>query len=47
MLDSSDGLLLATGPEGTGIVLLKDIVQEEPEISLDALRDTWDELPVA
>lgn len=46
MLDASDCISLATDLEGTSVVLIKDIVQPEPEISLDDLRDTWDEVPV-
>lgn len=46
MLDSSDRISLSTGPGGTTVVLIKDIVQPEPKVSLDDLRDTWDELPV-
>lgn len=46
ILDSSDRVSLATGPEGTTVVMVKDVAQPEPEVSLDDLHDTWDELPV-
>jgi PAS domain S-box-containing protein len=46
MLASSDRISLSTGPDGTTVVLIREIVQPEPELSLDDLHDTWDELPI-
>lgn len=46
MLGSSDRISLSTGPDGTTVVLIREIVQPEPALSLEDLPDTWDELPI-
>lgn len=47
MLDSSDRIFLSTGPDGTTVVLTKDIVEPEYELCLSDLPDTWNEAPIA
>ncbi len=40
MLDVSNQVLLATGPTGTTVVLMKNLVGAAPVLSLDDLADT-------
>lgn len=42
MLDVADEVLLCTGPDGTTVVLVKNVGDEIPMLSLDDLADTWD-----
>jgi anti-sigma regulatory factor (Ser/Thr protein kinase) len=41
MLEVTDKTMLSTGPEGSIVVLFKNISQTTPAISLDDLPDTW------
>ena len=45
MLDVSDRLLLNTGPNGTTIILVKDMACHAPDLQM--LPDTWDAIPDA
>lgn len=44
MLDVSDRIMLGTGPEGTTVVLFKNIDESRPMLSLADLPDTWDSI---
>ena len=41
MLEVSDQVMLATGPSGTTVVLIKRLTGVEPALSLEDLADTW------
>ena len=41
MLDVSDHILLKTDNHGTMVVLIKNILESQPQVSLDQLPDTW------
>ena len=42
MLEVADRVMLSTGPEGTTVVMFKNLHEAKPEPSLDSFQDTWD-----
>ncbi len=44
MLDVADNILLSTGPDGTTVVLVKNIGPSKPPLTLADLPDTWDSI---
>lgn len=44
MLGACDRIRLATGPEGTTVVLIKSIEAPAPPVELEDFPDTWDEV---
>lgn len=42
ILEVADRVVLSTGPEGTTVVMFKNLQEASPEISLDSFPDTWD-----
>jgi len=41
ILEVSDRVMLSTGPQGTTIVMIKDLAAKPPAFSLDDIPDTW------
>lgn len=44
MLEVSDRIMLSTGPEGTTVILFKNLTETRPAMTLDDLPDTWDSI---
>jgi PAS domain S-box-containing protein len=45
ILEIADRVLLKTGRRGTTVILLKNLVEQEPIISPEKLPDTWSSIP--
>lgn len=46
MMEASDRILLCTGPHGTIVVLFINIAPADLSVSLDELKDTWNDIPM-